>query len=281
MTMTQSKTRTNLVNLIQLLFQPETWTLAEPLTKSDYTPNSKPPVVCTLLPPSTQTFEQGGGYDLGGDGVQSQYAIDVQLSFLFPNDMLFHQLPINAIVESMGWLCVLISQHPTLLQINKSQLHNLTNWQYGLLNQCLYDNADDNPNQIIDVNTSWEIAKVQETKIKDWLILISLQVRIKETCDISEYVPNPNQLINPYPNPLGGVVTSPIPPFVLLNNFIYGQYVPVAPGTLNSEAQKHPHPYMESDQPDVGHNASFDAVVQQGLGVVPKPLPVVTGLPIT
>jgi hypothetical protein len=92
--MTQSKIRTNLVNLIQLLFQPETWTLSEPMAKADYTSDSKALIVCTLLPPSTQTFDQFTGWNSGVDEVQSQYAIDIQLSFLLPNNLLFHQLPV-------------------------------------------------------------------------------------------------------------------------------------------------------------------------------------------
>lgn len=278
--MTQSKIRANLVNLIGLLFQPETWTLSEPLTKSDYQPSDKPPITCTLLPPSTQTFEQNTGWDDGtGDMVQSQYSIDVQLSFLFPNDMLFHQLPIGSITDAMGWLCVLISQHPSLLQIDKSTLHNLTNWQYGLLNQCAYDESVDNNNLVV-CDPSWELAKVQETKIKDWLILVSLQVRIKETCSISDYVPN-TSIITPYPNPLAGIVTSPLPPFVLINNLVYSQYLPVKAGTLNSDSQKHPKPYTDIDTPASGHNASYDVLIQQGLGSVPNPLPSMDKTPLT
>lgn len=278
--MTQSKIRTNLVNLIQLLFQPETWTLSEPLTKSDYQPSDKPPIVCTLLPPSTQTFDQSTGWDDGtGDMVQSQYSIDIQLSFLFPNDMLFHQLPIGSITDAMGWLCVLISQHPSLLQIDKVTLRNLTNWQYGLLNQCLYDESN-TPNGLVSVEPSWELSKVQETKIKDWLILISLQVRVKETCSISDYIPN-NSIITPYPNPLAGIVTSPMPPFVLINNLIYSQHLPVPAGTLNTKSQKYPKQYTASDTPASGHNASFDVVIQQGIGMVPEPLPVSNITPLT
>jgi hypothetical protein len=284
-TMTQAKTRTNLVALIGLLFRPETWTLSEPTVKTDYTPDTKPPIVCTLLPPSTQTFEQYTGWNTGGDGVQSQYAIDIQLSFLFPNNLLFHQLPIAAITEAMGWLCVLVTKHSGLLSTKPEELIGLTNWQYGNLNPCWYQNHENECN-ITAIDTSWEIAKIQETKIKDWLVLVSFQARIKESCPIAEYIPTPSPIVNSYPNQLAGIPTSPLPPFVLINNFIYGQFVPVDPGTLNSDDQKYPHPYIESDTPAVGHNASFDVVIQQavkGTGTIPipTPLPPVTGVPLT
>jgi hypothetical protein len=281
--MTQAKTRTNLVALIGLLFRPETWTLSEPTVKTDYTPDTKPPIVCTLLPPSTQTFEQYTGWNNGGDGVQSQYAIDIQLSFLFPNTLLFHQLPIGAISEAMGWLCTLVTKHSTLLSTNAEQLSTLTNWQYGNLNPCWYDQHEQDCT-ITAIDTSWEIAKIQETKIKDWLVLVSFQAKISELCPIAAYVPTPTPIVNSYPNQLAGIPTSPLPPFVLINNFIYGQFVPTDPGTLNSDSQKYPHPYMASDTPAVGHNASFDVVIQQaveGTGTTPTPLPPVTGVPLT
>jgi hypothetical protein len=265
------------------MFQPETWTLAEPLAKADYTPDSKPPFVCTLLPPSTQTFNQQTGWASGGNEVHSQYAIDIQLSFLFPNNLLYHQIPIDKIIEAMGWLCTLLTKHDNLLTLNKSELANLTNWQYGLINPCHYDSHPDRTS-LTSVEASWEMSKVQATKIKDWLVLVSLQIRVSESCPIAEYVPTPSGIVTPYPNQLGGIQTSPTPPFVLINNFIYGQYVPVQPGTPNADGQEYPRQYSTADTPSTGHNASFDVVVRQGIKgrtPPPQPLPPLTQLPFT